>query len=54
MLSKRYKYIDRDARRGWDRELKEPACAGHRRDRGGDDTEQEWARVMSGQLLSLC
>jgi len=48
LLSKKYKHIDREVRRGWDRELKERMCEGHRCDCGGDDNGQEWARVMSG------
>jgi hypothetical protein len=43
---KGYKHIDRDIRRGWDRELKGPRCE-------GDDNGQDWARVMSGQMVSF-
>ena len=52
-LSKGYKHIDRDARRGWDHKLKERMYEGHRCDCKGDDNGKEWARVMSGQLVSL-
>ena len=37
LLSKRYKHIDHDARRGWDRKLKEWMGEGHRCDCGGNN-----------------
>jgi hypothetical protein len=52
-LFKGYRYIDRDAGRGWDRELKEPIYESHRCNCGGDENGQEWARVMSRQVVSL-